>query len=109
MVFKIIYTILWVVLAGLLGLVLWQLYILLKNVTNDLTPIMKQLNTTVEEINTELARLDEITKAAEDVVEKVSTTTRIAQEAVSSPLIKLVSVSAGLKKAINSFKGGHKK
>jgi predicted PurR-regulated permease PerM len=92
-----------VVLVFFISLVLYRFYTMLSKVNNEITPVMKRLETTLDEINLELARVDEIIKAGESVAEKVNTTTRLAQEAIQSPLIKIVSFSAGVKKAFDTF------
>lgn len=92
-----------VILVFFISLVLYRFYTILTKVNNEVTPIMKRLETTLDEINLELARVDEIIKAGESVAEKVNSTTKLAQEVIQSPLIKLVSFSAGMKKAFDTF------
>ncbi len=103
--------ILWIILtvaaiavAVFICMVLWQLFGILGKVKDEVTPIMRQVEKALEEVNQELARVDDIIKAGEQVVEKVNTTTKIAQEAISSPLIKIVSMGAGIKRAFDSLR-----
>lgn len=85
--------------------VLGNLNNLAKGVSEEIPPLLAKLQTTVDDINTELERVDEIVASVAEVSEKVQATTRLAQEVVSSPLIKLASFSAGTKKALSSLLG----
>lgn len=76
-----------------------------KEINRDVPPLLTKLQTTIDEVNDELGRVDEIVQTVQEVSEKVSVTTKIAQEIVSSPLIKVASISAGAKKAIDTLMG----
>jgi predicted PurR-regulated permease PerM len=69
----------------------------------EVVPGLNKLQTTIEEINTELARVDDIVESVQDVTEKISSTTRVAQEVISSPLIKIASYSFGARRALRSL------
>ena len=92
-----------VVLVFFISLVLYRAFTILNRVDKEVTPVMKRLETTIDEINLELARIDEIIKAGESVAEKVNTTTKLAQEVITSPLARLMGLSAGVKKAVDNF------
>lgn len=98
-----------VVLVFFLSMVLYRVASILSRVDAEVTPIIKRLETTIDEVNLELARLDEIVKAGESVAEKVNATTRLAQEAIASPLIRMISLSAGVKKAFDRMAPKRKK
>lgn len=100
----IILTVAAVAVAVFTVLVLWQLFGILGRVKEEVTPILRKVEKTIDEINQDLARVDDIIKTGEQVVDKVNTTTKIAQEAISSPLIKLVSMGAGVKRAYDSLR-----
>ncbi len=91
------------IIAIAIAAVMWQLFGILGRVKQQITPILTNVEKTLEEVNQELERVNEIIKTGESVVDKVNMTTKIAQQAVSSPLIKLVSVGAGIKKAYDSL------
>ncbi|MBI4744125.1 MAG: DUF948 domain-containing protein [Actinobacteria bacterium] len=74
-----------------------------KDTHKEVVPSLNKLQTTIDEINSELARVDTIVQSVQDVTEKVSTTTKVAQEALSSPLIKLAGFSTGIKKTLDSL------
>lgn len=100
----IILTVAAVAVAVFIVLVLWQLFGILGRVKEEVTPILRKVEQTIDEINQDLARVDDIIKTGEQVVDKVNTTTKIAQEAISSPLIKLVSMGAGVKRAYDTLR-----
>ncbi|MDI6821412.1 MAG: DUF948 domain-containing protein [Actinomycetota bacterium] len=80
--------------------------ILLEDVRKEITPFLSKLNTTVDEVNSELARVDEIAKTIQEVSERVTITSKLMQEILSPSLIKLASISAGARKAIGTLIGG---
>lgn len=92
-----------VVLVGFIVPVLIELWQISRIVKKELSPLISKLNTTIDEVNTELSRVDGIVQSAERVSKTVDSTTKAAQEVISSPLIKLVSISAGIKKALSTF------
>ncbi|HEY4687175.1 MAG TPA: DUF948 domain-containing protein [Candidatus Subteraquimicrobiales bacterium] len=92
-----------IVLTIFISLVLFQLYKLIKELRQQIIPILSSLQTMAEEVNTELDRVDEIMKSAQEVSKKVDTTTQVAQELIASPLIRIAAMSAGIRKAISTF------
>lgn len=76
-----------------------------KEINRDIPPLLTKLQTTIDEVNDELGRVDEIVQTVQEVSEKVSVTTSVAQEIISSPLIKVASISAGARKAIDTLMG----
>lgn len=76
-----------------------------KEINRDVPPLLTKLQTTIDEVNDELGRVDEIVQSVQEVSEKVSVTSRIVQEIISSPLIKVASFSAGAKKAFDTLVG----
>lgn len=74
---------------------------ILKEVGSSLPSLLKKLETTLNDIDNELKRADEIMKSAEDITRKVNATAEVVKEVISSPLIKLASLSSGARKALN--------
>lgn len=66
-------------------------------------PLASKANRALDEINEELARVEGIVRNVEDVSVKVGATAEVARHALSSPLVKLASWSAGMKKAVSTF------
>jgi hypothetical protein len=61
---------------------------------------------TVRQANDHLARVDELVGSAEAISERVGTASRLAQTAVSGPLIKAVAFGAGTARAGRRLKEG---
>ncbi len=76
---------------------------LIKEMRQEIIPSLNSLRTTIDAVNNELSRFDEIVGSVQEVTDKVSSTTRVAQEIISSPLIKIASFSFGAKKALSSL------
>lgn len=75
------------------------------NLDNKLGPLLTDLHEVVKQLNMELGRLDDIVLNIRDIGEKVNATTRVVHEIISSPLIKVASISAGAKEAIRKLVG----
>lgn len=73
------------------------------NVDERLMPLLSDLHEAVLKVNTELDQIDEIVVNVRDIGDKVNTTTRVVHEIISSPLIRVSSVSAGAKAAIKKL------
>jgi uncharacterized protein YoxC len=69
----------------------------------QVVPLASKANRALDEINEELARVEGIVRNVEDVSFKVGATAEVARHALSSPLVKLASWSAGMKKAVSTF------
>lgn len=91
--------------AGALALVFLALMFanvsrFIKEVRTEIIPSLHLLQETIEEVNGELAKIDSIMASVQGVTDKVNSTTKVAQDIISSPLIKLASFSFGAQKAI---------
>lgn len=69
----------------------------------QVVPLASKANRALDEINEELVRVEGIVRNVEDVSSKVGATAEVARHALSSPLVKLASWSAGMKKAVSTF------
>ncbi len=78
---------------------------LVVNMDGQLKPLLNELNDTVKRVNSEIGRLDDIIGTVKDIGDKVSATTRVVNEIISSPLIRVASISSGAKEAIKKFVG----
>lgn len=98
------------VLVGFFAYALWQLSkilrtlnVLLKDAGKTIPPLLEKFEKTLDVVKSEVERAEEIMRSVEEVSEKVSAVGHLAQEIISSPLIKLASFSAGARKAIQTF------
>lgn len=92
-------------LAGLFG----QLTTMVGDVDREVVPILNRLQTTVDEVNSELGKIDEITGTVVTVTGTLEHTTVAMQNAVSAPIKAAASVSAGVSEAFSTFLGGRRK
>lgn len=86
-----------------------QLSGMLHDVNGEVVPILSRLQTTVDEVNSELGKIDEITGSVVTVTETIENTTTAVHSAISSPVKKVAGLSAGLEEAISTFLRGRRK
>jgi uncharacterized protein YoxC len=75
----------------------------------EVVPLLREVQGTVERTNRELDRVDTMLVSATEVVGRVEKLSGLAEQAAASPLVKIISVGAGLKKGFSRAKGGRKK
>jgi len=68
-------------------------------------PLLREVKGSVERTNRELDRIDVMLEATGEIVGRVRHISGLVEEAVSGPLVKLISVGVGLRKAANRFGG----
>ncbi len=73
------------------------------DVQAEITPLLSELRVTIDQVNSELNTVDEVVQSVQEMGDKVTATATVLQEIIASPLIKVVSFSAGAKKAIGSL------
>ena len=92
----------------------WVLYRLVQmlGITNkfldevrvETIPLITRVQTTMDHVNTELERVDGILSAVEGMTQKANAATKVVQEVVTSPVVKLIGVGAGAGKAYSKWK-----
>ncbi|MGZ5290396.1 MAG: DUF948 domain-containing protein [Actinomycetota bacterium] len=75
----------------------------------ETVPLLREVKGSVERANRELDRVDTMLVSATDIVARAEKLTGLVEEAASSPLVKVISFGAGLKKGFGKAKGGRKK
>ena len=112
-----------VVLALFWGLLVIALCVVLLSTFNVLTstkitidtfreetvPLLQQVVGTVERTNRELDRIDGVLESAGVIVSRVERLSGLIEQAASSPLVKIISVGAGLRKAASRMGRGQRK
>lgn len=76
----------------------------LNDVKVETIPLMSRFQTTMDHLNKELERVDNIITAVESMSQRVNTATKVAQEVVTSPLVKALGVGAGAGKAYSKWR-----
>jgi len=76
----------------------------LDDVRVETVPLISRFQTTMDHVNTELGRVDGILTAVESMSQKANSATKVVQEVVTSPIVKVIGVGAGAGKAYSKFK-----
>lgn len=72
------------------------------NMNEQLNPLLDDLHDAVKKVNNEMDRYEDVVGTVKDIGDKVSAVTRVVHEIVSSPLLKVASISAGAKDVITA-------
>jgi len=75
----------------------------------ETVPLLREVTVSVEKANRELDRVDGMLVSANEILGRVEKLSGLAQEAAASPLVKVISFGAGLRKGVGKAKGGRKK
>ena len=109
-----------IVLAAFWGLLVLALCIVLLGTFNVLTatktlidgireetvPLLTEVRNSVVKTNRELDRVDGMLQAANNIVGRVERISKLVEQAVTSPLVKVVGLGAGLRTAASRFRKG---
>jgi hypothetical protein len=82
--------------------------LLIDGMREETVPLLKEVKGSVERTNRELDRVDGMLVSAGEIVARVSRISSLVEQAASAPLVKIISMGAGLRKAASRF-GGKKK
>jgi hypothetical protein len=111
-----------IVLAAFWGLLVLALCVVLLNtfrvlestkmtidtMREETVPLLREVKGSVERANRELDRVDGMLVSAGHIVERVERLSGLVEQAAASPLVKMVSMGAGLRGAFSRFGGGGK-
>ncbi len=75
---------------------------LLDDLRKQTIPLMTRVQTTMDHLNSELGYLDRIMGSLEKLAERVNSITKVAQRIVSSPLVRIIGLGAGVQQALVS-------
>jgi hypothetical protein len=81
-----------------------RLGVSLTRLTDEVVPILNKTQTTVDGVNLELARVDEIMKTAVGATKGAEKTVQTVSSAVTSPVRKLTGFAAGAKEAVATLR-----
>jgi len=76
----------------------------LDDVRVETVPLISKFQTTMDHVNTELERVDGVLTAVESMSQKANSATKVVQEVVTSPIVKVIGIGAGAGKAYSKFK-----
>ena len=64
--------------------------------SESLVPMVEKLNETISHLNTEVGSIADLTQSISSIVEQLEKIIRLARIVVTSPIVKLISASAGI-------------
>ena len=76
----------------------------IRELSDNVTPLLEEATTTVSETNKQLARVDAITSSVEEATSNVSSLVALFSATVGGPLIKIAGFSAGVRAAITGLR-----
>jgi hypothetical protein len=79
--------------------------ILIDSMREETIPLLREVKGSVERTNRELDRVDVMLEATGEIVGRVGRISGLVEEAVSGPLVKLISIGVGVRKAVSRFGG----
>ena len=74
----------------------------------ETVPLLREVKTSLEKTNRELDRVDTMLTSATEIVSRAEKLAGLVQEAAASPLVKVISFGAGLRKGVGKARGGKK-
>jgi hypothetical protein len=80
----------------------------IRELSENVTPMLEEATTTISETNKQLARVDAITSSVEEATGNVSSLVALFAATVGGPLIKVAGFSAGVRAAIVGLRSGRK-
>lgn len=85
-----------------------RLNVFLKRLDEEIIPLLSRLQVTLEEVNSQLGKTDEILGSFVGVTNRVEATSRAVQMAVTAPVKKAAGLTAGATRAIGSLIDGYR-
>ncbi|HEY7478814.1 MAG TPA: DUF948 domain-containing protein [Actinomycetota bacterium] len=72
----------------------------------ETVPLLREVRTSLEKTNREIDRVDGMLESAGVIVGRVEKLSGLVEEAAASPLVKVISFGAGLRKGVAKARGG---
>ncbi len=101
----------WAVLVLILGLVFVNLFrvlestkMLIDGIREETVPLLSEVKTTVSGVNRELERADGLLESAGNIAKSGERLAHVVEQAVSSPLIKVIAFGAGASRAVRRLR-----
>jgi hypothetical protein len=80
--------------------------LLIDGIRQETVPLLSEVKGSVERANRELDRVDGMLESTAEIVKRAERLSGLVEQAAASPLIKVISFGAGLRKAASRFSGG---
>jgi uncharacterized protein YoxC len=101
----------WAVLVLFLGLVFVNLFrvleatkLLIDGIRQETVPLLGEVKTTVTGVNREMDRVDGMLDSAGKIVKNAERISSVVEQAVASPLIKVIALGAGASRAMRRLR-----
>lgn len=101
----------WAVLVLFLALVFVNLFrvlestkMLIDGIREETVPLLSEVKTTVSGVNRELDRADGVLESAGNIAKSAERLAHVVEQAVSSPLIKVIALGAGASRAVRRLR-----
>jgi uncharacterized protein YoxC len=109
----IVLAVFWALLVLFLCIVLLNTYnvltatkVLIDGIRQETVPLLTEVRNSVVKTNREIDRVDSMLETANNIVGRVEKITHLFEQAVTSPLVKVVGLGAGLRTAASRFRRG---
>jgi hypothetical protein len=76
---------------------------ILADVNTEIVPLLTRVETTLDNVNSELGKIDEITGSAAVIAKTAENTTTAVYKGVATPLKKVAGVAAGVSEGVGTF------
>lgn len=80
--------------------------ILIDGIRQETVPLLTEVRNSVVKTNRELDRVDGMLESTSAIVGRVEKISHLIEQAVSSPLVKLIGIGTGLRTAASRFRSG---
>jgi uncharacterized protein YoxC len=87
-----------------LGATLQRLSSFIKGTQEEVLPVINKVGTTVDHVNAQMEKLDQITDSAVDAADSADTAVRAVSFAVTRPVQKVTGFAAGVSHGVAEFK-----
>jgi uncharacterized protein YoxC len=87
-----------------LGATLQRLSAFIKGTQEEVLPVINKVGTTVDHVNAQMEKLDQITDSAVDAADSADTAVRAVSFAVTRPVQKVTGLAAGVSHGVAEFK-----
>jgi hypothetical protein len=82
--------------------------VLVDGIREETVPLLSEVKGSVQRANRELDRVDGVLVSAGAIIARVEKISGLVEQATSSPLIKIISIGAGIRKAASRFSAKEK-
>lgn len=79
---------------------------ILNDIRKEALPLLTKVETTMDHVNAEMGYVEGVLKSVEKMADRANSMTRAAQQLVSSPIVKLLTLGVGVQKALGLTHGG---